>query len=129
MKSRPRSNSELVYSTDGGMAKGAGTAGQKGPGRKGSDKNKKVSAAAAMPRDGVVRVGRETKGRKGKGVTIVHGAPLSGAELEALGKELKGLCGAGGTIKGDTVEIQGDHRDRIVGALENKGWTVKRVGG
>lgn len=117
MKSRSRSNSELVYSTDGGKA----PAGKRSTGGRGS-------SAASMPKDGVVRVGRETKGRKGKGVTTIHGVP-HGTDLDALGKELKGLCGAGGTVKGDTIEIQGDHRDRIVGALENKGWTVKRVGG
>lgn len=99
--------------------------------RKGKSSRKSGGAAAAQaaPKDGVVRVGRETKGRKGKGVTLVTGVPLSGAELDALAKELKNLCGAGGTLKGGVIEIQGDHRDRIIPALEKKGWTVKRVGG
>ena len=86
--------------------------------------------AAGAPRvDGVVRFGRETKGRKGKGVTTVSGIPLAGAELTKLAKELKRACGSGGALKDGLLEIQGEHRDRIVKALEAKGWTVKRSGG
>jgi translation initiation factor 1 len=79
--------------------------------------------------DGPVRVGRETKGRKGKGVTIVTGVPLAGAELKAFVKELKARCGSGGTIKDGVIEIQGEHRDTIVAEIEKRGWTVKRAGG
>tara|TARA_B110000263_G_scaffold198997_1_gene177958 strand:+ start:112 stop:477 length:366 start_codon:yes stop_codon:yes gene_type:complete len=121
MKARPRNDSTLVYSTDGGKA-------DSGKGRNGKNKKAPQSQVSA-PQDGVVRVGRETKGRKGKGVTIVTGVPVHGNKLEDLGRELKGLCGAGGTIKDSTIEIQGDHRDRIVTALEKKGWVVKRAGG
>ncbi|MEX1025782.1 MAG: stress response translation initiation inhibitor YciH [Planctomycetota bacterium] len=81
------------------------------------------------PRDGVVRVRRETKGRKGKGVTIVTGIPLAGAELAVLAKELKAKCATGGKLAGDELELQGDHRDRLVALLSARGWTVKRVGG
>ncbi len=81
------------------------------------------------PSDGVVRVSRSTKGRKGKGVTIVTGIPLEGDALKKLVKKLKASCGAGGAIKDGTVEVQGDHRDTLVSALEAKGWTVKRSGG
>lgn len=83
----------------------------------------------SAPSDGVVRVSRETKGRKGKGVTLVTGAPLDGVELTDLAKQLKNRCGAGGTVKNGVIEIQGDHRDRIVAELQAKGWTVKRSGG
>jgi len=79
--------------------------------------------------DGVVRVGRQTQGRKGKGVTVVTGVPLGDAELVALGKELKKKCGSGGTVKNGVIEIQGDHRDRLVVELRTRGWTVKRSGG
>jgi translation initiation factor 1 len=79
--------------------------------------------------DGVVRVGRETKGRKGKGVTIVTGVPLAGEALEALGSQLKRLCGSGGTVRDGMIEVQGDHRDAIVAELAKRGWTVKRSGG
>ena len=83
----------------------------------------------AAATDGVVRVGRETKGRKGKGVTVITGVPLAGPELADLAKHLKNRCGAGGTVKDGVIEIQGDHRDRLVAELQSRGWTVKRSGG
>jgi len=86
-------------------------------------------AQRGAPKDGVVRVSRETKGRKGKGVTLVTGVPLDAEELPILAKRLKNLCGAGGTVKNGIIEIQGDHRDRIVAELQGRGWTVKRAGG
>ena len=84
---------------------------------------------AAPKGDGVVRVGRETKGRKGKGMTVVTGVPLHPEGLKSLAKELKQKCGTGGTVKGATIEIQGDHRDLLVGELQAKGYTVKKMGG
>jgi len=77
----------------------------------------------------IVRVGRETKGRRGKGVTVVHGVPLAGAALEELGARLKRVCGSGGTVKDGVIEIQGDHRDFLVQELAKLGWTVRRSGG
>jgi translation initiation factor 1 len=77
----------------------------------------------------VVRVGRETQGRRGKGVTVVSGVPLSGSALEELASQLKRLCGSGGTVKDGAIEIQGDHRDALVAELASRGWTVKRSGG
>lgn len=79
--------------------------------------------------DGVVRVSRETKGRKGKGVTLITGIPLAGKELKDYAKTLKAKCGTGGTVKDGVVEIQGDHRDLLVPLLQEKGWTVKKAGG
>jgi translation initiation factor 1 len=76
-----------------------------------------------------VRVGRETKGRAGKGVTVITGLPLSAAELEALAGELKKRCGSGGTVRGGAIEIQGDHRDALVAALIKLGWPAKKSGG
>jgi translation initiation factor 1 len=90
---------------------------------------KKAAPAGAAPADGIVRVSRSTKGRKGKGVTLITGVPLQGEALKACAKELKTACGAGGALKGDVIEIQGDHRDRLVPLLEAKGWSVKRAGG
>ena len=84
---------------------------------------------STAPGDGVVRVGRETKGRKGKGVTLVTGVPLEGVELADLAKQLKNKCGAGGTVKNGVIEIQGDHRDRVVDELQGRGWAVKKSGG
>ena len=83
-----------------------------------------------MSREGaIVRVGRETQGRRGKGVTVVTGAPLSGAALEELGSRLRRLCGSGGTVKDGVIEIQGDHRDFVVEELAKLGWIVRRSGG
>jgi translation initiation factor 1 len=87
------------------------------------------SEGSSVPDDGVVRVARRTKGKKGKGATVVTGVPLGRAELAALGKELKRRCGSGGTVKDGEIEIQGEHRDTIVAELEKRGWTVKRAGG
>jgi translation initiation factor 1 len=86
-------------------------------------------AATAPQGDGVVRVGRETKGRKGKGVTVVTGVPLAGDALEELATRLKKRCGSGGTVHQGTIEIQGDHRDTLVAELGKLGYTVKRSGG
>ena len=83
-------------------------------------------AAGATAR---VRVGREVAGRGGKGVSVVTGLPLVGEELEALATRLKKLCGAGGAVKDGTIEIQGDHRDRLVAELQKLGFEAKRSGG
>lgn len=88
------------------------------------------NAAGATPRgDGVVRVSRQTKGRKGKGVTVITGVPLPPSELSALATELKKKCGSGGTLRDGVIEIQGDHRDALVGLLQARGWAVKLSGG
>ena len=79
--------------------------------------------------DGIVRVGRETQGRRGKGVTVVSGLGLATADLEALATQLKKRCGSGGTVDSDRIEIQGDHRDTLVAELTARGWTVRRAGG
>ena len=80
--------------------------------------------------DGVVRVSRETKGRKGKGVTLIKGLPLDDAALTALAKQLKAQCGSGGTVKDGVIEVQGDHIERVMEALKKAGsWPIKRAGG
>lgn len=88
-------------------------------------KTKQVSSRG----DGIVRVGRETKGRRGSGVTVITGLPLDPAALKELGSRLKKQCGTGGTLKDGALEIQGDHRDLLVEALHKLGYTVKRTGG
>ena len=87
------------------------------------------STKARPPSDGVVRVSRETKGRAGKGVTLVRGLVLDPLALAALGKQLKTACGSGGTVKDGVIEVQGDHCDRVVEALKAQGFVVKRAGG
>ncbi|TFH92493.1 stress response translation initiation inhibitor YciH [Vibrio ouci] len=79
--------------------------------------------------DGIVRIIRQTKGRKGKGVSIVTGLDLDDAPLKLLAAELKKVCGCGGSVKDGTIEIQGDARDKIKAHLEKKGHTVKLAGG
>lgn len=86
-------------------------------------------AKAPTATDGIVRVSRETQGRKGKGVTVIRGVPLDAAALDQLGRDLKAACGSGGSVKDGVIEIQGDHRDRIVERLQAAGMTVKRAGG
>jgi translation initiation factor 1 len=87
-------------------------------------------AAAARPLgDGRVRVSRETKGRGGKAVTLVKGLALDEAALVLLGKQLKAACGSGGTVKDGVIEIQGDHVERVLAALNAQGHTAKRAGG
>lgn len=87
------------------------------------------TAPARPVGDGIVRVSRETAGRKGKGVTLVRGLALDDAALAELGRQLKAACGSGGTVKDGVVEIQGDHSDRIVEVLQRAGHKVKRAGG
>ena len=105
----------LVYSTDGGLPLPKPPPAQRKP----------QPVGRAMPDDGVVRVARER--RRNSALTVVHG--LAAAELDAVGKDLKRLCGTGGTAKQGVVEIQGDHRDRIVAYFEERGRRVKRAGG
>ncbi len=76
-----------------------------------------------------MRVGRETRGRRGKGVTVITGLPLSAVEIKNLARQFKQKCGSGGTVKDGVIEIQGDHRDMLVELLTAMGWNAKRSGG
>jgi translation initiation factor 1 len=114
----------LVYSTDQGrMCPKCGRPKDR------CDCARRGSQQSGPPSDGVVRVSRQTKGRRGKGVTLVTGVPLAGEELAKLARELKKRCGSGGTLRDGVIEIQGDHRDALVQQLSARGWTVKRSGG
>lgn len=79
--------------------------------------------------DGVIRICRQTKGRKGKGVTIITGVPLGQDELKELARTLKNKCGCGGTVKNGEIEIQGDQRDRLLEELVKLGYKAKHAGG
>ena len=79
--------------------------------------------------DGNVKVRRETKGRGGKTVTTITGLAMNGDQLEALQKELKRLCGAGGAVKDGVIEVQGDHCEAVLRDLEKRGIKAKRAGG
>jgi len=79
--------------------------------------------------DCVVLISKQTKGRKGKGVTIISGLQSDAKTLQKLAKQLKRKCGAGGTVKDGTIEIQGEHRDFLVDELTSRGYKAKRAGG
>jgi translation initiation factor 1 len=85
--------------------------------------------AVVKPSDGHIRVERQTKGRKGKGVSLISGLPLSEKELKVLAKELKQRCGCGGTVKDGIIEIQTDQRDLLIEELQKKGYQAKKAGG
>ncbi|AMH01916.1 stress response translation initiation inhibitor YciH [Serratia liquefaciens] len=104
-------NSRLVYSTDSGRIKQEDV---KPPREKG---------------DGIVRIQRQTNGRKGKGVCLITGVDLDDAALDKLAAELKKKCGCGGSVKEGVIEIQGDKRDLLKQLLEAKGMKVKLAGG
>jgi len=78
--------------------------------------------------DGVVRVQRESKGRKGKTVTLVTGLSLTEEQMHSLLSDLKRLCGSGGALKDGVLEIQGDHRDNVLEELKKRGIKAKKVG-
>jgi translation initiation factor 1 len=88
-----------------------------------------VPAPPAKAGPARIRVGREVSGRGGKGVSVIAGLPLTGEALEELATRLKKACGAGGAVKDGTIEIQGDHRDRLVAELSKLGYDAKRSGG
>lgn len=120
----------LVYSTDGGrLCPGcnkpvtACVCKQQKPVAKGDP------PSGMMKHLGVVRVMRETKGRGGKSVSVIVDLALAPAELEKLCTQLKKRCGTGGTTKDGTIEIQGEHRDTLVGELIKLGYTAKKAGG
>ena len=121
MAARKDKNSGIVYSTEyGKMCPACG---------KPIDKCMCRQKSEGPQGDGIVRIGREMKGRKGKGVTVITGVPLNHDGLRKLAKQLKQKFATGGTVKNGVVEIQGDHRDMLVEELKKQGYTVKRSGG
>jgi translation initiation factor 1 len=104
-------DNSLVYSTDSGRIK-----------------QSKIDADIT-PSDGFAKVRRETKGRKGKGVVTITGLGLDSKALKDLAKKLKKICGTGGTVIGEVIEIQGDKREMIKKTLEKSGYKVKFIGG
>lgn len=115
-----KKNSGIVYSTEFGEM---------------CPKCKKAQAACVckatqliLPNDGIVRLMRQTKGRKGKGVTLITGLPMENADLKKLAKTLKQKCGSGGSVKNGVIEIQGDHRDVLEKILSELDHKVKRAG-
>jgi translation initiation factor 1 len=89
----------------------------------------RAAATVLPPSDGIVRVSCEKKGRGGKAVTLVRGLPMEAAALDKLARSLKAACGSGGTVKDGVVEVQGDHRPKVVALLAAEGHKVKSAGG
>ena len=95
----------------------------------GSAKGPPPAGPQPAPRDGPARVRLERQGRGGKVVTVVENLPGHPARIEEVAKTLKSRCGAGGTVKGRVLEVQGDHRDRVVEVLASIGIPAKKAGG
>ncbi len=116
-----RGQGGLVYSTDAG--------------RMCPDCRQPIDACTCSTRsappaaNSVVKVSRDRKGRAGKTVTVVQDIPLDPLSIARLCQTLKNGCGSGGTTRGQGIEIQGDHVEKIIGLLEKEGFKVKRVGG
>ncbi len=115
----------LVYSTEQGsvdmpMAR---------PGKKRHATTRPAAPSIRNPSKQGVRIRRESKGRGGKHVCVISGLPLNHSELKALLKQLKNKLGSGGAIKGVELEIQGDHRDKLLVLLEKEGFRAKLAGG
>jgi translation initiation factor 1 len=121
MKSKKNKNEGLVYSTEFGKIC-----------PKCGNPVKNCSCGKEnlrIPNDGIVRICRETKGRKGSGVSIITGVSIDDKGLKNLAKQLKRKCGSGGTVKSGNIEIQGDHRDLLKQELSKLGYKVKLSGG
>ena len=104
-------NISLVYSTDGG-------------------KIEPKNEPKAIPEgDGIVRIHKDSKGRKGKGVSVIKGLGLDEKALKALAQKLKKQCGCGGTVKEFTIEVQTDNREQLKTILEKLNYQVKLAGG
>jgi translation initiation factor 1 len=88
-----------------------------------------ASRKSLPPEEQTVYLHRESKGRSGKGVTILRGLVLTEADLSALAKTLKQSLGVGGTVKAGTIELQTQEREKIAGALARLGYRVKLAGG
>ncbi len=92
-------------------------------------KKKKSRSQTTIKYDGIIRIQREVKGRKGKTVTIVSGFQINADELKNLASQLKRKCGTGGSVKDGVIIIQGDHRDTLITELKSRGFKAKIAGG
>ncbi len=119
-------DSRLVYSTESGRI--CPSCGH--PAKKCTCKKKTpTKKQSTYPNDGIVRIRREVKGRKGKTVTAVFGIPIADGELKQFAKILKQKCGTGGTVKDGVIIIQGDHREILLNEIKKEGYPVKLAGG
>ena len=113
-------NSRTVYSTATG-----GTCPKCGWPQRDCKCSSQFARDEAVPSKIVAKLRMEKKGRGGKTVTVVYDLPGNAAFLKELAGELKRVCGTGGSVADNTVEIQGDQRERVREVLLKKGWSVK----
>jgi len=118
-------NSRLVYSTETGKI----CPSCQQPVSKCTCKKKKSKFQPNIKIDGIIRVQREVKGRRGKTVTTISGFQIDHNELKDLATQLKRRCGTGGSVKDGVIIIQGDHRDTLVAELKDRGFKAKIAGG
>ena len=122
---KTNSGTRVVWNSDQGNVGGSSY----GKPTKRSKKSRRPAPDAGFPKDGVTRVRRETGGRGGKTVTVLYGVPGGDADRQQLFKQIKKICGCGGTCKDGRIEIQGDHRDTIMTILSDKNIVAKAAGG
>ena len=108
------SDNNLVYSTATGRIE--------------QPKESKASQGKIF-KDGFLRIERQTKGRKGKGVMLVVGIDSEQHDLKKLAKTIKSKMGQGGAVKDGIIEVQGDDRDKLKAILEGLKFKVKIAGG
>jgi len=102
---------------------------QKRSANKKSRRQTATAPAIHNPNKQGIRIRRESKGRGGKTVSVIEGLVLNDPALKQLLKQLKGQLGTGGAVKNGTLEIQGDHRDKLLLLLESHGYIAKLAGG
>jgi len=125
MKGLPVADSRLVYSTEVGQI----CSECQKPVSICICKKKKPKDILQTKQDGIIRIRRELKGRKGKTVTVIYGFQFDRSNLKTLAKQLKQQCGTGGSVKDDMIIIQGDHREKLMKLLKDQGHMVKLSGG
>ncbi len=118
-------NSRLVYTTEFGQV----CPKCQKPVSKCACKKKKPKVQLENEQNGIIRIRREVKGRKGKTVTVIYGFTFDQGDLKTLAKQLKQQCGTGGSVKDDMIIIQGDHREKLMKLLNDQGHKVKLSGG
>ena len=118
-------DSRLVYSTEIGQV----CPECQEPVSKCTCQKKKPKTRLETKQDGIIRIRRVVKGRKGKTVTVIYGFQYGQNDLQTLAKQLKQQCGAGGSVKDDMIIVQGDHREKLMKLLKAQGHKVKLSGG
>jgi translation initiation factor 1 len=125
------SNVRVVYDSDRGRVDGCPTCGRTADACRCRRAPQRTAARTPVgSKDGGLRVWRDSKRRRGKTVTVIAGVPGGPPALAELAGVLKRHCGSGGTVQDDgTIEVQGDHRERVVEKLQALGYRVKLAWG